>query len=896
MISTNKGLYFNNVKRYPLYAFLLTLVVYTSALSGIGILGNGLNLLETSDWMTQQIPFILQMGEVIKGKHSLWYSWNFGLGGGSIGNYAYYTLSPFNFFYWILGEKGKHIASALVVILKAATSAMTFQIFISKYLRRTYYETILFSVLYALNGFAVNDYHSILSMDAVIIFPVIMCGIIILLRENKIEILVFAYSYLFFTSVYMGYVAGISSFIIFFFCCLYRRRKINGQKIGHVFFEYLLSVMISLGLTAFIWIPTVVNMYEFRNRDSLYERVVNCNPIMFLNNMFIGMYQSIDGFIPYYYCGLITVIALPLFLFNKRISSRKRKYFGLCLLTFIVIMLIQQLNFIIHGFDTPNAVGYRYAFVLSFIMVTVLAEQYVYMIGSGVVKFKYLIGLIISFVVIFFVGKYYITEKIGMEADSNTWYVFILNIAFIIGLYLVLHGYRSQKYDKLTKKTFFTVIIVLEVVCNIFLIHKRIVPKTSFIIDEQYVGAEDNTVRIIKEESEGDANIRTIYEDTYINNIAIEKGLSSVAYFSSLINGRMIKILEDIGYVYASNRIYGSGWTPVTVSLLGIDYIVDGACLLSDDPSAPVMMEANEHYYQKYIKNEKVLPLLFTVKPQIKDYETGNSVFDNQDRLLSSMTGKDVHCYSPIDMVINSNESNDVTVNENDSGVEIINHNYPEKEALLEYCTADAVDKDVYVNLYNDVTVYKDSVQAKGPIIEADIDVNVYHSVKPRIYPNQIFKSGNMEEKRSSFVMRIPAEMEKVVYKKGYFMEYDSEEFDKVYNELKDNAMDITSFEDGYVAGTVECSEECVLFSSIPYEKGWTAYVDGDMTAVLPIVEGAFVGLDLSKGHHDIVLEYVAPGRYAGRNVTIITIIALLVAMFYKKIVLYEKMNRKNEM
>lgn len=65
---------------------------------------------------------------------------------------------------------------------------------------------------------------------------------------------------------------------------------------------------------------------------------------MFLNNMFIGMYQSIDGFIPYYYCGLITVIALPLFLFNKRISSRKRKYFGLCLLTFIVIMLIPGLN------------------------------------------------------------------------------------------------------------------------------------------------------------------------------------------------------------------------------------------------------------------------------------------------------------------------------------------------------------------------------------------------------------------------------------------------------------------------------------------------------------------------------------------------------------------------
>ena len=116
-----------NPKYYPLIAFVLTAVVYAFALSITGVLGNGVFVLETGDMKAQHIPFIMQMGEVLKGNHSLWYSWNIGLGQSTIGSYAYYTFSPFNIFYWILGNKGIHLASALVIILKAATSALTFQ-------------------------------------------------------------------------------------------------------------------------------------------------------------------------------------------------------------------------------------------------------------------------------------------------------------------------------------------------------------------------------------------------------------------------------------------------------------------------------------------------------------------------------------------------------------------------------------------------------------------------------------------------------------------------------------------------------------------------------------------------------------------------------------------------
>ena len=53
--------------------------------------------------------------------------------------------------------------------------------------------------------------------------------------------------------------------------------------------------------------------------------------------------------------------------------------------------------------------------------------------------------------------------------------------------------------------------------------------------------------------------------------------------------------------------------------------------------------------------------------------------------------------------------------------------------------------------------------------------------------------------------------------------------------------------------------------------------MDGDKADVVPVVENAFVGLMLPRGHHDIILKYVAPGRYVGRNISIATGLVLCV-------------------
>ena len=46
---------------------------------------------------------------------------------------------------------------------------------------------------------------------------------------------------------------------------------------------------------------------------------------------------------------------------------------------------------------------------------------------------------------------------------------------------------------------------------------------------------------------------------------------------------------------------------------------------------------------------------------------------------------------------------------------------------------------------------------------------------------------------------------------------------------------------------------------TLPYQKGWTAYVDGKKTDIQR-VNYQYIGINLKKGSHDIKLHYQLPG------------------------------------
>ena len=84
---------------------------------------------------------------------------------------------------------------------------------------------------------------------------------------------------------------------------------------------------------------------------------------------------------------------------------------------------------------------------------------------------------------------------------------------------------------------------------------------------------------------------------------------------------------------------------------------------------------------------------------------------------------------------------------------------------------------------------------------------------------------------------------------------------------LKEDTLENVQIGDNRVSGTISLDQSKLLVLSIPYQKGWSAYVDGEK-AELKNVNIMYMGLSLTPGEHTIELRFALPGIKSGVAVT----------------------------
>ncbi len=103
----------------------------------------------------------------------------------------------------------------------------------------------------------------------------------------------------------------------------------------------------------------------------------------------------------------------------------------------------------------------------------------------------------------------------------------------------------------------------------------------------------------------------------------------------------------------------------------------------------------------------------------------------------------------------------------------------------------------------------------------------------------------------------------------------DTAQFDQAAKKLQQSAMKDTRFQPNRVYGTTESKERTVLCLSIPYSKGWSAFVDGKKTETFT-VNTIFTGIELTPGRHEIELRYRTPGILIGGICSVLGICLIL--------------------
>ncbi|MGN1036418.1 MAG: YfhO family protein, partial [Ruminococcus sp.] len=373
---------------------------------------------------------------------------------------------------------------------------------------------------------------------------------------------------------------------------------------------------------------------------------------------------------------------------------------------------------------------------------------------------------------------------------------------------------------------------------------------------------------------------RTECTSTYTLNDSSAYGYKGISQFSSSANVSITKFIKKIGLYgsEAGNRYMYRISSPATNALLGIKYII----------SKNGQQHADETFLEYYgnsetsylYKNKYSLPLGYMMNEDI--LRLGNDILDTSDydipfeyqnAIFKYATGINEDLYTPQPVAVADHKG--VYVTKNSYGNYTYNINPDEKasaEMKFEYTVPENSMLYGYVsNSFDKVAVKQDS-----RTIDSNIDVSDY----PIMFPMGSCEAGqnvrleiDMNNDKANGSAKI------MVYA------LNKDIFEQMYQKLADEPFVITDFSDTKITGTVNALNDGIMYLSIPYEKGWSVYVDGEKQELLEIMD-AVSGVRVSAGQHEIKLRYIPEGFIAGTSCTVISLvlfIMLAVLDFRKK-------------
>lgn len=872
----------------PVFTFFLTLFLGFLAFGLAGLLPNGTKGIFVCDMYGQYYSFYQALRHMVWSGADFSYSWNSGLGMGLSGWVAYYLMSPFNLIIILLPESLLQLGIVLMILLKLAVSGGVFTWFLKKFLNRDGFETVYFGICYAFCGYAVTYYFIPMWLDALILLPVVAYFARRLLLNGKTAGFTLSLAIFFVDNYYMAYMAGIFIFIAFLISYFYYRKE-KGIK-GSVFLGFFASVFLAAAMSAALILPTVLQMASRLGDDTEHWELLkfSMNPLNFYNNIFMDSYSTLSNGNPLIYCGLLAVIIVPLYFCSPRILKREKCYVAFGLFLLFSVMFFPLTNIIMHVGSTPTWFNYRYSYLFSLMLLIIACRQLPESIGDTA---KGKIKAVCPANVIFLVGGMafvFILKLAGVSKagdvsgeyyiyDMNLWKL-LLNVGMIGAVALVICLVRK----KTERKLLLCLLLVLEVCLDVFFTANNISSEAGYVMAED-VEAYETTLEAQIEEAgrldkagggDGFYRIMKNYHSTY--NDGMQEGYRGIESFNSVFSPKLTRFLSSVGMWANYWEYHDWGSTDFLKAVLNVKYTLhdkqEGFYVISSGNTEP-FIEENPYY----------LPVGFMVSDDILDVEftEGGEELDamkNQQSLLNAMLGTDSYedVFKRIEPV--SCEIENAKKVESDGEITYKRIDM-DKPASIKYKCSSAGEQSVYYYFTYNRTRWNNQMLG----ITTSDGENVYSSsiipMSAQVPYSVCMKQGLdsiADASGDSYITIDFDEEEEYTVANEYFYILDLKRWNSAYHILKQQPLADISYKDKELTGTVTANEGQVLFTSIPYEDGWSVYVDGERGEVQPLADGAFLGVSLSEGEHEVRFVYNAPGRCAGIWVSIAGILVFV--------------------
>ncbi|MFR7828221.1 MAG: YfhO family protein [Eubacterium sp.] len=833
------------------------------------------------DLYHQYGPLFAELYDRIVEHKSLLYSWITGGGSSFLGNYLNYLSSPLSFLIFLFDKEDISYAITFIVALKCILSATSFSYYLKKSFNKDNYFLSVFGILYAFSAYFLAYYWNVMWLDAMIMLPLIALGIEKIFKTGDIKLYTVSLVILFFANYYMGYMCCIFAVLYFFVCfinsysndgklnenAVYEKKYSTKALMNNVFInrgvKFAFASIIAALICAITLVPVFMILKNSSATSGTFPQTFKSyfDLLDLITSHFALLETTIrssgDNVLPNIYTGILTFILLPLFLVNNKIKLKEKATYVVLIIFFVFCFNNNCAEYIWHAFHFPNDLPYRYSYMYSFIIAVMGYKTILNFKGIKVKDIAYTGLAIISFVII---CQKFLTNKM----TNSTIYATIIFVTLWCGFLFLLKNKNAQK--KTVSFVLVTFILCETIISSIVGLPLN---QDNKNYKENYKTYTD-AINYIDNKDSGFYRTELCYLNTRMDPAYY--GYNGISVFSSMAYESYSQLQSSLGM--QGNKVNSYTYntqTPVYNMMFNIKYLIQTDVSLAPSSNLYKKIYTTSDKKSNVYESKYNLPIAYCVNSKIDDWVTdeGNP-FEIQSDFVKLATGYS-NVFKPVEY--NSTDfdavsGDDVTENgtywleKSDSS-----SNYGTETVSL----SPTIDGNLYLYVKSSdlktITVNSEKVSDITQSMEDAYILDLgYHNKGDEVLVS--LDASKMESESTSFDF--------------YCYTADDTVVKNMYNSLAGNSLNVESYSDTTIKGTVNAKENCYLYSSIPYDDGWSVYVDGKKAETFEI-GGTLLAIELTPGQHKIEYKYFPVGFLYGIIISAVTVFGLCVFYIYNK-------------
>lgn len=803
------------------------------------------------------------------------YDFSLGLGADVLTYTGVWFLDPFFLLLTFVSDTHFESAYEILIIIKYYIVGISFLIF-CLYKRQNRFPSLIGAMVYVFSGFAME----VVIRHPTFLTPMMLLPLLLIALEKTVKnskgglfTLLIAVSAI--SSIYFLFINTIIGAIY------YLTNLLTLKEWRKNFVLICIYYLLGIGLSSIIVFPILLGIFD----SARTTQASIATPSLFnygsnrISNFF--MYFSIpakgNGYWMWENFNPITIYAIiHIFMFREKYNNWKALF-----IIFSLFSLIPAAAFVFSGFSTiSNRWCYAYAFVTSFCCVIGLKK--ICSISKKICIALFMPTIFLGILIVF---KNYININV------------LVGYVYIIAIYTLILFVNYIIDKDLFKKILLILIVVISTI-NYSILKYSPTFTTRLkqnVASGQAIKEIANSPVSFFADKINDTNFYRIDDiDKERNNFSssLLLGYNGLSSYNNIMPAEVMDFVETMGLSSAqTNSVILAGFDNrfILNTLLGVKYLCCDKNTLAHIPYNYVVSDINEHG-QVLTVNNMALPLGYTYDKYILDKDFRQLSITDKQELLTQAIILDSEPIEGISNPVKLNSFSNLEVPINNafcSGLKFENNmlKVTEKNATLDLDFKSIENSEVYIYLkgfepikHKDTSIYTISIPEYNVSASIRGNGNTYQRNQENMLINLGYFSDSIDGATLEFLSKGTFNIEKI----SVFCQPMNDTLIENIKRLKENRLENLRFGPNCISGKINLSEPRFLCLSIPYNKGWSAKVNGKN---YPILKGnlMFTALALPEGEYNIELSYSIPGLRIGKFISSFSLLGFLGISGYRK-------------